>query len=331
MKGAERTHAFALSALVLGWLFVSLGAVRAEDAEGQWNAVVMLEQNEQADPPGERRGKRSRGRRHARDVGRSYRDLRASWHAPPGADVLGAVPTTPEPPLVLAPVGMEEPFVVEVRDGGFDEAALQVADEAFRAPADGPHVHPRLLSLIYRSMLHFRVPYVHLVSGIRRDRGGSRHTHGLAADIVLPGIDDEELAAFFRAQGFTGVGTYTRAGFVHIDVRAQSYFWIDRSPPGKAWRVKPVRGEEARQADADALSRGEAAFEEPPRLSHALTKRAFRRSRHRKHVSRPPRSAPKRVAPKRQIVQNVRHGRHQRGTGGRAQDGQRKAGDGDAQ
>jgi hypothetical protein len=162
--------------------------------------------------------------------------------------------------------------------GGFDdEQQLAVARQAFGSWEGGPTPHTRTLDLIYAAMLHFDVPYVHLISGIRKDRGGSRHSHGLAADVVLPGVEDEELAAFFRAQGFVGVGTYPRSGFVHIDTRDHSYFWIDRSSPGRRGKVVAVRGEEAKMVDEAALVRGNTGFVNPPRLQRALTVRASRR------------------------------------------------------
>jgi hypothetical protein len=247
------------------WEAVFRGA-GAEDSAAE-SAVAISADSPKSDDKRRRRGPDS----NAPDAG--YVDLRESWHAPPDPEAYAWVETQPEPPLVLQVVGKPELFVLEVHDGKFNEAALAVATEAFHGFPKGPQVCPRLLELIYKASRHFDVPFVHLVSGIRRDRGGSRHTHGLAADIVLPGVSDEEVAAFFRPMGFVGVGIYTRAGFVHIDVRAQSYFWLDRSPPNKKWKVEQIRGDEAKASDAAALARGERPYEEPKRLSRALEKR----------------------------------------------------------
>ncbi len=178
---------------------------------------------------------------------------------------------------------MQSPVVVlvpEEHGGPFEPEQLEAARQAFRARANGPGVNERLLGLIHRATRHFDVPYVHLVSGVRQDRGASRHTHGLAADIVLPGVSDEELAAFFRAQGFVGVGIYTRSGFVHVDVRERSFFWLDPSPPGRNMKIIPVLAAEAKAADAEAQARGEEPLVNPPRLSRALEKRnAVRRKK----------------------------------------------------
>mgnify|MGYP005814943775 CR=1 FL=1 len=192
------------------------------------------------------------------------------------------------PALVFHVVGEATPYVVlvpEEQGGPFQADQLEVAREAFRG-GPGSQVNERLLGLIHRATRHFNVPYVHLVSGIRRDRGGSRHTHGLAADIVLPGVEDEDAADFFRAQGFIGVGVYTRAGFVHVDVRDRSFFWVDPSPPGKTMKIRPVRMAEAKAADEAAVARGEEPFVNPPKLSRALAKRSAKKRAKRAEVEK---------------------------------------------
>ena len=177
---------------------------------------------------------------------------------------IGATPT----PYVLLP---------ESTEGGFSEAQIEVASQAWGSWPGGPRVSHRVLDLIYHAAMHFDMFHVHLISGVRHDRGGSRHSHALAADIVLPGVEDEELASYFRAQGFCGVGIYTRAGFVHVDTRDTSYFWLDWSLPGRRNRQQQVRGDEAKAADEAAVARGQNAFVNPPRLQRALEVRLRRR------------------------------------------------------
>jgi hypothetical protein len=211
-----------------------------------------------------------------------YEGLAASWHASwPDTDAQKlAAAARSAPALSLHPVGkLQTPYVLipQGADGGFDEGQIEVASKAFGSWQGGPRVSARLLDLIYHAAKHFDVYHVHLVSGVRHDRSGSRHSHGLAADIVFPGVEDDELAAYFRPQGFCGVGIYTRAGFVHIDVRERSYFWLDKSPPGKRLRIIPVRGDEARAADEAAVARGQTGYVNPPRLQKALHARAKRR------------------------------------------------------
>jgi hypothetical protein len=59
-------------------------------------------------------------------------------------------------------------------------------------------------------------------------------------DLVLPGVPDRRLAAYLRPQGFVGVGIYPTSGFVHLDVRARSYFWSDSSAPGQRNRERRI-------------------------------------------------------------------------------------------
>src|SRR5690606_19570009 len=127
--------------------------------------------------------------------------------------------------------------------------------------ADGSE-HPiddRLLELVYRAVKRYKAPYVHLVSGYRNrnGQGSSRHNQGRAADVVLPGVGDAQLAAFFRRQGFVGVGYYPVSGFTHIDVRDRSYYWVDRSGPGQRSRERSIRGQDVAVNDRKARKRGE--------------------------------------------------------------------------
>jgi hypothetical protein len=213
----------------------------------------------------------------------TYEGLVRFWHEPwpehagdQAVDILAGAP----PVLSLHPVGKPTtPFILlpNGKEGGFNQAQLAVAEQAFDTYPGGPHVSPRLLDVIYRAAQHFKVFHVHLISGIRNDRSGSRHSHGLASDIVLPGINNEVLAAYFRKQGFLGVGIYTRAGFVHVDIREKSFFWLDKSPPGRRTKVIPILAEEARLADEAALQRGQQGNLNPTRLQKALIARAKRR------------------------------------------------------
>lgn len=143
--------------------------------------------------------------------------------------------------------------------GRFDDEQLQKAREAFRDPRGGESadVHPRLLELCYRAVRQFRAPYVYLVSGYRTTRSTSRHNQGRAMDIVLPGVTEERLAAFLRRQGFVGVGVYPNSGFTHLDVRARSYYWIDRSGPDQPSMTAPVRSNEIARNDLAARRRRE--------------------------------------------------------------------------
>jgi hypothetical protein len=76
-------------------------------------------------------------------------------------------------------------------------------------------------------------------------------------DLVVPGATDDDVAKFAREQGFSGVGVYPVSGFVHIDVRERSYFWVDLSGPGKRNRTRGILADLAAKSDAQALARGE--------------------------------------------------------------------------
>ena len=57
--------------------------------------------------------------------------------------------------------------------------------------------------------------------------------------------------------GFAGVGIYPVSGFVHVDVRERSYFWVDTSGPGKRSRVRGILADLAAKSDSQAIARGE--------------------------------------------------------------------------
>jgi uncharacterized protein YcbK (DUF882 family) len=202
------------------------------------------------------------------------------------------------PPLVLVAVngGHEEVLVPMRDDGGFSDDDLQRAAEVFSHRPDAEavggkrkasKVHalaPRLLDLVYRTMRHFDAKVVHVVSGFRRDRAGSRHTQGRAVDMTIDGVSSDRLAAYLRELGFVGVGFYPRSGFVHLDVRDASYFWIDDSAPDEPSHLVQVHEAQARSADAAARARGEQpdVFVPNNRVEDAAAAKAYaRRARKR--------------------------------------------------
>jgi hypothetical protein len=204
--------------------------------------------------------KKAKGRRN-RQPSAEYIKMRDSWHAP--LDLQPTLKVTGRPPLVLSRVlGGDEPVTIVPQrdDGGFSDEDLQRAANAW-CPKEAKKKHPispRLLDLVYRAMRHFNAPLVHVVSGYRPDRAGSRHTQGRAIDFVLPGVTNEELADYVRTYGFVGVGIYPKSGFVHLDVRDTSYFWVDDSLPDERSHGVPILPQLAAQADRAAAARGEA-------------------------------------------------------------------------
>jgi uncharacterized protein YcbK (DUF882 family) len=190
----------------------------------------------------------------------TYREMVRMWHTPPDE----SPPLTPEgwPSLVLDIVNTEEHVELAPLgdDGGFTPDDLQRAGHALRDPRSDAECIPdaRMLDLAYRIQMHFNAKALRIISGFRTPRRKhSRHGAGSAIDLVVPGTKDAEVARYARSLGFVGVGLYTRSGFVHIDSRAQSYFWVDGSAPGQRSRTMQVYAKAAAAADAQAIERGE--------------------------------------------------------------------------
>ncbi|MBL8602227.1 MAG: YcbK family protein [Myxococcales bacterium] len=152
-------------------------------------------------------------------------------------------------------------------DAAYAEVARVMSDQRTN------QAHPidrRLVAIVYAMAEHFAVGQVSVVSGYRAESRGSNHALGRAVDVVLPGVSDRQVAEYARAQGFCGVGIYPSSGFVHVDVRSHSFFWVDRSAPGRrsARRrsrrrhggVQEILGTQARDADRAASARGVSPF-----------------------------------------------------------------------
>ncbi|MCC6649156.1 MAG: DUF882 domain-containing protein [Polyangiaceae bacterium] len=112
----------------------------------------------------------------------------------------------------------------------------------------------RLLSLVARAAHHFDARVVEVVSAYRaplRYREGL-HAEGRAMDFRLRDTSSRALAAFLRKQPRAGVGEYLhpRTRYVHLDVREQSFHWLDGTAPGRGsgtWRL-PTLGLQAQDA-----------------------------------------------------------------------------------
>jgi hypothetical protein len=204
---------------------------------------------------------------------------------PPPSAADAAVRLTPTPPAVpwaqkLAPLLFRDRNTladVQVRlyrdDGSLDEAAANEltrvlwaakVDEGAAGRSNGaprpkpqddetPHVSRRLLQLVVKAAAHFDAHEVEVISSHRGSaRKGSRHRTGEAIDFVFSGIAPKALAELLRTYAKVGVGVYVhpRSQFVHLDVREQSYHWIDGSPPGRSWREHPLPDPTAAARDA---------------------------------------------------------------------------------
>jgi uncharacterized protein YcbK (DUF882 family) len=191
-----------------------------------------------------------------------YASYVQKWHAPtPGKTP--PVDASGRPMLALYALNTNDraEMMAFSEKGGFSAEALERAAYVLRESHSGNEypMEPRLLDVVYRIQTHFAAQEIRVVSGYRTPwrRVSSNHAKGRALDIVVPGAKDEDVAKFARELGFVGVGVYPASGFVHVDVRDRSYFWVDASGPGKRNRERGILGDLAKKSDAQALARGE--------------------------------------------------------------------------
>lgn len=170
------------------------------------------------------------------------------------------------PMLTLVNINRSESISIsaDADEGGFASSDLDRVAHLLRAASGDEHpIDPRTLSLVYRIQTHFGTPEIRVVSGYRVPKAGSHSNHGKgrATDIIVPGVADEDVARFVRELGFVGVGIYPSSQFVHVDIRAHSYFWVDYSGPHMRNRERGILGELAARSDSAALARGQVAVE----------------------------------------------------------------------
>lgn len=116
-------------------------------------------------------------------------------------------------------------------------SALSHHVRCFRTDRERP-MHPRLIEIVARVSEAFGRETVSVVSGFRAPPFGaphSKHFHGRAMDLRLPGVSSKKIAAWvwknFRG---VGVGQYPKQDFVHIDVRDVDVRWVDTSEHGES-------------------------------------------------------------------------------------------------
>lgn len=165
-------------------------------------------------------------------------------------------PTTALPPLLVRNIntGAEALVGLYSANGSLDDAGV----DAFRRTAGDGEPAPlaaRVVQIVAKAAYELGVRQITLVSTIRpkdrRGRGGY-HTTGEAIDFQLVGVPARTLASYLRKLPRVGVGIYThpKTQYVHVDVRDQSYHWLDASPPGKTWKEAQLKdaGRDARDA-----------------------------------------------------------------------------------
>jgi uncharacterized protein YcbK (DUF882 family) len=192
----------------------------------------------------------------------NYPDMVRRWHTrPPRTE--RAKTSDERPPLVLEMVNTSERIEIlpQTDRGGFSREDMERAAYALREPRSGEQTQmdARILDLAYRIERHFEAPVIRVISAYRSPSNGkhSNHSRGRAIDMVVPGVSDTDVARFARTLGFVGVGLYVRSGFIHLDSRPRSYFWVDTSSPGRPDRPYHVLPGLAGRADAQAIARGE--------------------------------------------------------------------------
>jgi uncharacterized protein YcbK (DUF882 family) len=156
------------------------------------------------------------------------------------------------PPVEVKSVVTRETANVRLyADDGEIDASARETLERVAANDHPPHIlAPRVEQLLMRAAYHFGAPQVQLVSAFRAR--ASRHGTGEAIDFKLKGVPAWRLAAYLRQLPRAGVGIYTNPNtqFVHLDVRDQSYHWVDASPPGVKWHERPIGDPGAEKRDA---------------------------------------------------------------------------------
>jgi uncharacterized protein YcbK (DUF882 family) len=184
------------------------------------------------------------------------------WHTKlPGQ--VAPVDETGRAKLVLQSLNLSEHVELSARSdhGGFAAEDLDRAAHVLREPHSGNEhpIDPHLLDLVYRVQTHFGAPEIRVISGYRTPHrhATSNHAKGRAMDLIVPGASDADVAKFAREQGFVGVGIYPVSGFVHLDVRERSFFWVDTSGPGKRNRTRGILSALAAKSDQQASARGE--------------------------------------------------------------------------
>ncbi|AKU99945.1 hypothetical protein AKJ09_06609 [Labilithrix luteola] len=140
--------------------------------------------------------------------------------------------------------------------GELDDAAalqfMQIASTAREDTTEPEILDPRLVQLVARAAYHFKNAPIAIVSATRKGARG-KHGTGEALDFALEGVRASVLASYLRGYPRAGVGIYThpKTQYVHLDVRDESYHWLDASPPHVTWRERRI-GDPKRAARDDA-------------------------------------------------------------------------------
>ena len=132
-------------------------------------------------------------------------------------------------------------------DGSFNEDALKSLNHLLRCRRTDTEkpIEPHLYEILSAIQDHFDGRRLQVISGFRNQRKvTSFHFHGTAADIVVDGVRDKKVRDFASSldSGGMGVGLYPNSHFVHVDVRPDSFRWVDYSRGGDNSGRLPPRG-----------------------------------------------------------------------------------------
>jgi uncharacterized protein YcbK (DUF882 family) len=132
-------------------------------------------------------------------------------------------------------------------DGEIDPEAEREMTRVLSSDGEPHALSRRLLQLVVKAAYHLHAKEIGAISAYRPEdhppkpgQKGSRHASCEALDFRVPGTDAKTLAALLRTYGRAGVGLYPhpKTQYVHLDVRDESFHWIDGSPPRVHWRER---------------------------------------------------------------------------------------------
>ncbi len=184
-----------------------------------------------------------------------YRAMLQNWNKVPKIPAIKYQDGYRELVLYAVNFGERIRFFPYLVDGELDPEALSMVKRLLRDKDNSQehNIEPRLLKLLYKIADHFKAKQINIISGYRTstdEKKESKHTQGAAADFMIPGKSLGAVAAYARTLGHVGVGFYPVSGFVHLDVRdGPSYFWIDRSGPGKPSCIRHILNKAAAKYD----------------------------------------------------------------------------------
>jgi len=135
------------------------------------------------------------------------------------------------------------------KDGRLRPDALRALSHLLGAGGKHPPLPERLIRQLVKISDTFGGRPMRVVSGYRTTSyyGDSRHRLSAAVDFSMAEVPNAVLCEYLRDLDGVGVGYYPNSGFVHLDVRTLSAFWVDYAGPGEPPRstprpAKPTRG-----------------------------------------------------------------------------------------